>query len=139
MRRFAALLVILFAAASTFAHADGYPSVDGVTADGWNVDFDEPSVISVWRGADREHARWYKDQPCTFEQGIAAIAHPHRDTTGSLVCDASGTSPLAGTVYEMRKVAHSVCDRGDPAERLVCIKGCSAHAPRVMLRGYWEC
>lgn len=82
-----------------------------------------------------------RDEPCEFRDDVAATAHPHKDAVGFLVCDASGRSPLAGTVYEIRPVQNSVCERGDPADRLTCIVGCGrgSRAPRVPLRRHYEC
>jgi hypothetical protein len=137
---FAAWIVLALALPSAFARADGYPDVYGRTRDGWNIDFDQGPYIRLWKGDDLAHAQVFEDEPCAF-QGIEVLAHPHKDANGAFVCAASGTSPLAGTVYEIRPVGHSECERGDPAERLTCVAGCGqgSRAPRVLERGYWEC
>ncbi len=140
--RFAALLAFASLLVSPIpAWADGYATTKGRSTDGWNLVFGSPDAIEMWRDGDTIHAQSIEDEPCEFRDDLAAIPRPHEDATGALVCAASGRSPLAGAVYEIRPIRNSVCERGDPADRLTCVSGCGpgTRAPRVLLRGYWEC
>ncbi len=95
--------------------ADGYPSVDGTTTDGWVVTLDEPSVVDTWQRDDRTDFHEFASEPCEFRDDLAAIPHPHNDATGALVCATTGKSPLTGATYEIRPASTAI---GNAAIRL---------------------
>lgn len=138
MRSFVLLVLPIALLFSPASRADGYADTMGTSRSGWTVMFGEPGNIEAWHD-DRAHAQTFSDEPCAFVDDLARIPHPHKDARGALVCAKSGKSPLAGTVYEIRPIRHSDCERGDPASRLTCVSGCSDRAPRVLTTGYWEC
>lgn len=141
MRLCVAVFLLLTTLLPRTSRAEGYGSTYGTTPDGRAVFFDEPSTIGVWTDDDWEHRQFISNEPCAFVHELTAIAHPHKDATGALICAASGKSPLAGAIYEVRRLRRSVCEHGDPESRLTCVSGCGRKslAPRILWTHHYEC
>jgi hypothetical protein len=138
------LLVALLSTASLPVAAVGYPSIDGITRDGYTIaiNFDvTPPRVEMWietpdQALRERSVRAFIDEPCTFTESTNRQGQSVR----SFRCAASAKSPLAGTKYRAIQV-NGDCEKGDPDYRYVCVSGCDRNkrAPRSMTQQHWEC
>ena len=138
------LFAALLSTASLPATAAGYPSIDGVTKDGYTIaiNFDvTPPRVEMWietqdQALRQRSVHTFIDEPCTFTESTNRQGQSVR----SFRCAAGAKSPLAGTTYRATQIKGD-CEKGDPDYRYVCVFGCDRNkrAPRSMTQQHWEC